>query len=47
VVSKQRTHVLIYAKLLHSQVWRNHPGIIDALLEGGADVDAQDGESGW
>ena len=31
----------------HMQVWRNHLGIIDALLEAGADVDAQDGESGW
>ena len=32
---------------MHSQVWRNHVGIVDALLEAGADVDAQDGESGW
>ena len=30
-----------------TQVWRNHLGIIEALLEAGADVDAQDGESGW
>jgi ankyrin repeat protein len=29
------------------QVWRNHAGLVEALLEAGADPDAQDSESGW
>ena len=41
------SRALTHGMILHSQVWRNHLGIVDALLEAGADVDAQDGESGW
>lgn len=29
------------------QVWRNHAGLVEALLEAGADPDARDAESGW
>ena len=29
------------------QVWRNHAGLVEALLAAGADPDARDGESGW
>lgn len=33
--------------VVRPQVWRNHLPCIEKLLEAGADVDAQDGESGW
>jgi ankyrin repeat protein len=29
------------------QVWRNHEGLVQALLEAGADPNVQDSESGW
>lgn len=29
------------------QVWRNHAGLVEALLDAGADPDARDNESGW
>ena len=28
-------------------MWRNHAGLVEALLAAGADPDACDGESGW
>ena len=32
---------------LPPQVWRNHAGLVEALLAAGADPDAADAESGW
>ncbi|GAX76187.1 hypothetical protein CEUSTIGMA_g3631.t1 [Chlamydomonas eustigma] len=33
--------------LLHLALWRNHLSILERLLQAGAKVDVQDGESGW
>jgi len=32
---------------LHSACWKNSPGLVDTLLQAGADPDATDKESGW
>ena len=45
----QLDHATIHPRgwLFALQVWRNHAGLVEALLEAGADPDAQDSESGW